>query len=181
METPRGAIFLPPGGQPVLSQMNDAYLRTLSVVPIAEPSLTVSLLRNDPGYAQDDTLLTSSREALLWKSTLWASRGRVPIGTRLDIPVYLRYWPNLTRLLLLPHSMRIAALWANQPHSLLATAKTLAIPQRHVFSFYSAAHALGLASTSQRGVDTLLTTEPPPVDQRRGLLTRLLNRLRKEW
>jgi hypothetical protein len=169
-----------PDVQEVYLNLKDSQLRSLAVVPVVEGSLKYSLDMDVHEYIKNDDYSETSREALLWKTALWASRGRVPIGTRLDIPAFLRRWPNLTRLVLFPHALRIAALWTNQPHSLLTTAQSLAIPQRHVFSFYSAANALGLASTSRRAVDTLL--EPPPLQQskRHGLFSRILSRLRRD-
>lgn len=85
-------------------------------------------------------------ENVLWLVSLSASRGRVPIGTNLHAPVKLDRWPNFTRLETIPHAMRISALWLAHPMSLLETATRLKIPQRYVFSFYSAAHAIGIAS-----------------------------------
>lgn len=179
METPRGAIYLLPDCNSASVKFSDSQLRTLSMVPIVENSILVSVLESSYTIEQIDTSSTVDRDALLWKTTLWASRGRVPLGTCLNTPVFLRQWPNMTRLLLFPHALRIAALWTNQPHSLLATANTLAIPQRHVFGFYSAAHALGLASTSRRTVDTLIEPTPLPKTHRDSLLSRILKRLRK--
>ena len=177
MDTPRGPIYLLPNCERVLIKFSESQLRTLSVVPINDASVSISVM-NSIYPLEQDLSSSISRDALLWKTALWASRGRVPSGTDLNTPVYLSHWPNLTRLLLFPHALRIAALWANQTYSLLDTAQTLAIPQRHVFSFYSAACALELAMTSRRAVDSLL--EPPPLQQNRrhGLLSRILNRLR---
>jgi hypothetical protein len=180
METPRGSIIVLPHTQQVYLNLKDSQLRPLAVVPVVEGSLDYSLDKDASEHIEKDDYFTTSREALLWKTALWASRGRVPTGTQLDIPAFLRRWPNLTRLLLFPHALRIAALWADQPHSLLATAQSLAIPQRHVFSFYSATNALGLSSTSRRRSDTLLGPAPLPKNKRHGLFSRILSRLRRD-
>ncbi|MEN8177387.1 MAG: hypothetical protein ABFS39_02075 [Pseudomonadota bacterium] len=180
MDTPRGLIDIFPGGQNVSLKCSDSQLRTLSVVPLIDNSFSVSTLEAGHRLQQDDDSSIANRDALLWKTALWAARGRIPAGTSLHTPVFLSRWPNMTRLLLFPHALRIAALWANQPHSLLATATTLNIPQRYVFGFYSGAHALGLASTGRRTVDTLI--EPAPLQKNRqlGLFGRILNHLRKK-
>jgi hypothetical protein len=70
----------------------------------------------------------------------------VPKGTMLDRPVRLKHWPNFTRILLFPEAMRIAALLSEHTYSLTKTAQLLKIDERCVYSFYSAAYALGLVS-----------------------------------
>jgi len=180
IDTVRGSIYVLPGNQAVLLNVSDKHLRTLSVIPIDSSSISSRAidngsLRNLESAA--DTIRVK-RESLIWKSALWASRGRVPVGTDLHAPVFMSHWPNLTRLLLFPHAIRIAALWIDQPYSLIDTANTLSIPQRSVFGFFSAAKALGLASTSQRSVDTLVEASSIHMNRRRNLLGRILNRLR---
>jgi hypothetical protein len=177
METPRGVIDFFPDGRRVLQQFSDSQLRTLSVIPIANTNLTISVLNDHMPVERNGHSVTDS-EALVWKTALWASRGRVPVGICLDTPVFIRRWPNLTRLQLFPHALRIAALWSQQPHSLLATAQALKIPQRHVFGFFSAANALGLASTTRREVDFLFQPAPLKKSKRHNLFGRILNRLR---
>ena len=179
LDTSRGSIYLFPDGHGAKLRINETRLRTLSIVPVIENSLSVSVLEIGYTLGQDDDSSIIDRDALLWKTALWASRGRVPAGTSLDTPVFLKRWPNMTRLLLFPHALRIAALWVDQPRSLLDTAETLNIPQRHVFGFYSAAHALGLAATSQRAVDTLIEPAPLQKNSRRGLFGSIVNRLRE--
>lgn len=117
-------------------------------------------------------------EALMWKLALWASRGRLPRGTPLDVPIYVRYWPNFTRLDVIPWSLAVTALWARQPHTLKDTVAILGAPQRYVFAFYSAAHALQLAAPTSRAVDQLFAPEPLPQPPQRGFLRRILDRLR---
>jgi hypothetical protein len=179
LQTPRGSIGVRSGHPSVMVNFSESQLRTLSSVPLVKGSLSVSTLEYDGKCEESDESLHMSRDALLWKSALWASRGRIPAGTTLDIPAFLRNWPNLTRLLLFPHAMRIAALWGSKPYSLLDTATALSIPQRYVFGFYSAANALDLADITKRNVDTLF--EPPPLQEnrKRGLFGRILTRLNK--
>lgn len=122
-----------------------------------------------------DLRSTVALDAFVWKLALWASRGRLPVGTPLDAPVVLARWPNFTRLAVAPGAMRIAALWMHEPHSLIATVEALSLPQRAVFSFYSTAAALGLVhcQTSQTRTRPLPTAPGP----RRGIIGRILRRL----
>jgi hypothetical protein len=120
----------------------------------------------------------ASVEALVWKLTVWMSRGRAPQGTALDEPVAMRHWPNMTRLLVTPNALRIAALWSGEARSLLNTAEVLKIPLAHVLTFYSAASAIGAAIPAKRQADFLF--EPPALAEHkgRGLFGRMLDRLR---
>lgn len=179
LQTPRGSIGVFPDNHGVAVNFSESHLRTLSSVPLANSTLSMSTLEYDGGFEEADESLHMSREALLWKSALWASRGRVPAGTTLEMPAFLRNWPNMTRLLLFPHALRIAALWASEPYSLPDTATALGIPQRYVFGFYSAANALGLADSTKRNVDTLFEPAPIQKNHQRGLFGRILDRLHK--
>ncbi len=128
-----------------------------------------------------DDPLTISKEQMLWKTAAWTYCGKLPQDTQLHERVYLRHWPNLTRLLDLPDAMRISALLVEQPMSLARTAEALSIPQRHVFAYYSAAQAIGLVGRAKRSSDYLMDTPPPPVPDRpnRKLLGRMVHHLRK--
>lgn len=119
-------------------------------------------------------------ENFLWLAALAAARGRVPVGTDLHAPVGLKHWPNFTRLEPIPHAMRIAALWLEQPTGLLETAARLHIPQRYVFAFYSAAHAIGLVTvdkTSSVSVNAKAGKSVPTQQEHRSFLGKLLSRL----
>jgi hypothetical protein len=126
-----------------------------------------------------DKLMAQSLDSFLWKMALWTSRGKIPKGADLSRNIVLLHWPNFTRLILTPHAMEISALWIAQPQSLLDTAKLLEIPQRYVFSFFSAACAIKLAFIDRRQdkriPDTLATTSSDHA--KRGLFKRLLARL----
>lgn len=119
-----------------------------------------------------------SLDAFLWKLALFAARGRMPRNTPLDAPIFLRHWPNFTRLTLTPSALNIAALWAARPHSPLHTAQLLGLPQRHVFAFYSATHALDLAFSMQRAADRMLEPQAPPPVPQQNLLRSILGKLR---
>ncbi len=119
-----------------------------------------------------------SIDSFLWKVSLWTSQGRVPLGIDLERPVYLSHWPNMTRLMLFPHAMRIAALLVSDPRSLLEVATVLNIPQQYVFAFYSAARALGLAGQAKRQVDMIIAPPSIKKPKQRGLFGKILDRLK---
>jgi hypothetical protein len=175
---PDGWIVIRPDTQAVFINIQESKLRAFSALPITDETITKSLLEksNLSDYSQRAT--STSLEQLLWKSAIWSSRGRIPIGTNLTLPISLKHWPNLSRLLLSPHALRIAALWSEYPCSLLDTAKTLQIPQRYVFAFYSACHAIGVASVQQGSSEVITKAMPEKKNNKRAFLGRLLERLK---
>jgi hypothetical protein len=117
-------------------------------------------------------------EAVLWKLALWTYRGGLPLGTDLEKRVYLRHWPNLTRLHPVPDAMRIASLWNEQPMTFGYTATALGIPQQHVFSFYSASHTIGLAGQARREADYLFQETSTAAKSKRRFVSTMIKRLR---
>ena len=152
--------------------------RLRSHCTLPDATLALSLHQFSGQSAMDENALSYSLPTMFWKVALWASRGRLPEGTSLTQPIYLRRWPNFTRLVVTPYALAIAALWAEQPRSLLDTARHLKIPQRYVFAFYSAAKSLQLVGETRRAADTLIQPQEITASRQRGLLGRLLDRLR---
>ncbi|MGR9073415.1 MAG: hypothetical protein ACU833_10165, partial [Gammaproteobacteria bacterium] len=119
-----------------------------------------------------------SMEAFLWKLAIWTSKGRFPLGIDIHHPIYLRQWPNFTRLVITPHAMRIAALLMTGPRTLVDVARTLNIQPQYVFVFFSAAYALGLARQSERKADEVVAPQPIQSNEKKGLLISIMNKLR---
>lgn len=178
LKMPYCSIAVLPKTHFVLVDFNDSRLHAFCNMRLIDGTLTLSVIKGNK--TADDAKYTRvmSMESMLWKAAIWASRGRLPTGTSLTKPVVLRRWPNMTRLLLFPHAMRIAALWMEHPHSLLDTAKVLGIPQRYVFGFYSAAYALELVSIGRPEMNTPVENVAVEKNRWRGFLGRILNRLR---
>lgn len=116
-------------------------------------------------------------DALLWMLACWTSKGRFPDFLVYDQPIFLKSWPNFTRLLNTPHALQIAALLIERPRILANIIKVLNIDPQYVFVFISAACAVGLAGQAERNEDLLV--EPPEVQQnnRRILLNQLVQKL----
>jgi len=147
--TVSGNVVVFPGGQRVQPKFpSENGCRALCSLPIRPDDIPMSILANDYVTTELNEYPVTSAEALIWQVALFSARGRIPEDTALTNLVYMKSWPNMTRLSLFPHAMRIAALWANLPYSLIDTAKVLRIQQRYVFAFYSAAHALGIVGTT---------------------------------
>ncbi|TAL54505.1 MAG: hypothetical protein EPN89_00980 [Methylovulum sp.] len=119
-----------------------------------------------------------SMDAFLWKVACWASKGRYPVNIDINQPVYLRNWPNFTRLLVTPHTMRISALLIQGPRTLPNIAEVLDIKPQYVFVFISAACSLGLAGQVKREADVLVQSPEIKSNKNQGLLSRILSVLR---
>jgi len=119
-----------------------------------------------------------SMDAFVWKLACWTSKGRYPDSINIDHPVYLKNWPNFSRLLITPHAMRIAALLVQEPRILGDVARVLNIKPQYVFVFVSAAHALGLVGQARREADELVQVPDIKPSQKQGLLGRIISKLR---
>ena len=168
----------------VSTTMPEAFIRSLCVR--SESSYPVKLVQVDKtpaqiGASEDQRL--RRLDNMLWKVALWTSRGRVDAGVSLDAPVRLRAWPNIPRLMTVPHGLRIAALWVGQPTGLLETARKLAVPHRFVFSFYCACKAFDLVEQLGAGGHSKASASPTQVaaktmtQEKRGLFGGLLKKL----
>ncbi len=180
------ALFLDPQGGKAYQLRSNNALRALAQLPTRGTVHMSRLELRDTARLAD--LEGRPLEALEWDVALWASRGRLPRGTHLDHPVRLHCWPNLTRLAVPPEAMRIAGLWSRGNVSLRDTVRVLGVPQRYVFAFYSACHALGLVelvatpaalAAARLGGRLAPTGDPaastaPPM---RGLFKRILGKL----
>lgn len=118
-----------------------------------------------------------STDAFIWKIACWASKGRYPMAIDIRRPVYLKQWPNFTRLLVTPHALRISALLIQGPRTLPDIAEVLNIKPQYVFVFISAACALGLAGQVKRDADVLLQSPDIKPNKNQGVLSRILSTL----
>jgi len=171
------ALVLDPREGQAWTARSPNALRALAQLPTRG---TLHMARQAPDAPLPEGAGPRSLEGLEWDLALWASRGRLPRGTSLDHPIRLKSWPNLTRLAVPPEAMRIAGLWSRSSPSLRDTVRSLGIPQRYVFVFYSACVALGhveqIAPTSMVAGPRPLPVAPeaPPT---RGRFKRLLGKL----
>lgn len=85
-------------------------------------------------------------EPFVWLSSINASKGKIPTHVNCNAPIKLVAWPDLTKLVVFKHSIRIIALWSRGKYSLRQTGQLLKIPQRYPLTIYTAMHALGLIS-----------------------------------
>ncbi len=134
----------------------------------------VALCENKPDYQQQLC-------AFIWKLSLWTARGRLPKGIDLDSPVSLNSWPNFTRLVQIPHALRISAYWIEGPKTLRSMAESLFIEQRYLFSFFTATYMTGRSSVVTKDTENIKTKikedKIQKVEGNKGLLSRLIKKL----
>ncbi|WAK01328.1 hypothetical protein [Methylobacter sp. YRD-M1] len=176
------SLIIFPHNHEIWFDADDKQLRSFAGLPIK--SLSGAGMSLTPASAH---ALSANKEldkfhnvdAFLWKLAVWSSRGRYPVALDIDRPVFLKHWPNFTRLIVTPHALRISALLIAGPRTLPDIAETLKIKPQYVFVFISAAHALGLVKQAKRQSDEII--QPPAIKkntERQGLLTRILSKLR---
>ncbi len=166
-------------GHRTLVNMRPEVLRDISSRVLDGEQLSVALIQGAVDEASYGQTAHRTLDELLWETATWASAGRLPRGSQPNGRVQLRRWPNLTRFMLLPDSLRIAALWLDHAISLAGTRRMLGVPVEHVYAFYSAADALGLVV--HHAVNAPVTAPPELLAagrQNSGILGRILNRLR---
>lgn len=119
-------------------------------------------------------------DAFIWKLSIWTSKGRFPAGIDPNLPVLLKYWPNFTRLMLLPDAMRMASLLIRGPYTPLDVIKILNVKPQYVFAFISACHSLGILSQSRRSDDPAPPAKPdvPKANKKQNLFSKILHKLR---
>ena len=150
-------------------EQSKMYAGNIGLVPL--DAAVVSLAENDSQKFQD-------MDAFVWKLALWTSKGRFPLDIDPVLPVYLKHWPNFTRLMLIPDALRMAALIIENPRSPMDIAKVLQVKPHYVFAFITACQSLGILDQARRQSDLIVMPEPPSPTKKQGLFSKILQKLR---
>jgi hypothetical protein len=175
-------IIIFPHSHEVWLDADDKQLRAFAGLALSNSSLDIKMsitpLDSDSSALERALEKFHAMDAFLWKLACWASKGRYPATLNINQPVYLKNWPNFTRLLVTPHALRISALLIQGPRTLANVAQVLNIKPQYVFVFVSAAYSLELVDQVKREVDELL--QPPEIkpNKQKGLLSRIISKLR---
>jgi len=178
-------IIVYPDRKMVLSNLTDSHFRNIAIMPFINNQMCKLTIVKDANLEEQlssskKDFLKMTLDGLLWTLALRTSRGRVPKGTSVNKPLFLHYWPNLTRLCKTPHAMRIASLWIDNPCSLNELATSLGIAYEDVYSFYSAVHVLGLAGEAKRKSDNIFEPRRVEENNKRGLFGAILRTLKRK-
>lgn len=176
-------LLIFPHSNEIWLDADDKQLRAFAGISInkngsQQKSMSVSPL-NPKAIINHDPDKFHSCDALAWKLACWTSKGRYPQQIDIDLPVFLKHWPNFTRLLATPHALRIAALLIEKPRTAVSIAKALNIKPEYVFIFISAASAIGLLGQTTRNADSAVA--PPPEikpNKKHSLFNRIISKLR---
>ncbi len=156
-------LILCPRREVVLTTFTDEHLESLSQLPMDVEEVEVSWV--DPFMV--DSIMSRSEDRpvsydhFLWKITLLCSRGRLPQGVSKTEPVELQKGREIEPPPF-PDAREMMALWEQGTVSLAETVDRTGLSVGEVSGFFSAMHALGLASVPDR--------------RRRGLLGRLFHK-----
>jgi len=170
-----------PHSQEIWLDVEDKQLRAFAGVAISKNSAkSMSLIPIDQSKFDAKGKMEGffDNEYFLWKLAIWTSKGRFPDTIDINKPVYLMQWPNFSRLVVTPHAMRIAALLIRGPRTAMGIANALNIKPQYVFVFISAANVLGILGQARRQVDELIAPPEVQATKAKGLLSRILGRLR---
>lgn len=175
-------ITIFPDKDVVYVNCDDDTLRALCRLPVpsrAANRVSARVVDGKDCFNGNGVSNVHTMEAFLWQVALWSSSCRVPVGVDLERPITLNRWPNSTRCIVTPYALRITAMLAESPCSLIGVANNLQIHLQYVFAYFSAAHALGFvaqdALSSQEMLPTDLLSDRKPT----GILHKILNRLRR--
>ncbi len=174
-------LIIFPHSQEIWLDVDENQLRSfsgLSINATLGSKMSITPLSQDSSTADRKLERFQSMDAFLWKIACWASKGRYPASIDISQPVYLKHWPNFTRILVTPHALRISALLIQGPRTLANVAEVLNIKPQYVFVFISAACALGLAGQVKREADVLVQSPEIKPNKNQGLLGRILSTLR---
>lgn len=172
-------ITILPESREIWLDADDKQLRAFSGVNLNKHSASgISLTTAEQPPMERAPEKTQDMDAFIWKLAIWTSKGRFPIGLDIQRPVYLRNWPNFTRLVITPDALRIAALLVKTPRTPMEIITLLDVKPQYVFVLLSACRTLGLLGQSQRQIDALIAAEPPKRPKNEGLLGKILSKLR---
>jgi len=147
LDTPAGSLILDAPANRAYLGFDPAQLNPMCLTPLAEPLRVQMLAQRDLARMKEEPgrlVISEHADALVWRIAVLTSRGRLPLGTNTDAMLYLRRWPNITRLPHTPEALRVSALLAVRGASLVEAVRLLGIPQRYVFATYTALAALDL-------------------------------------
>ena len=172
-----------PDNREIWVDADDKQLRSFAGMKLTKAfagSMTMALLDSVNARVERPMDKFQDFDAFIWKLAIWTSKGRFPVEVDLQRPIYLKRWPNFTRLVITPDALRIASLLIQAPRMPLEVAAILNCKPQYVFAFISACHALGiLGQYEQAAVPVKQAEAPMPAKKAKtSLLSKILNKLR---
>jgi len=179
------SILIQPSKGEVLTNLSDNQIRNMAIAPLDDElssSVEITYLDKAGMDKVANSISTESRsmsvEAFMWDLGLLTCKGRIPHDISTADRQYLRRWPNITRIKLTDHGLKIIAYWVRNPSSLYEMSEKLEVPLQDVFSIFTAAYSAGLADRAKREADAVVEAGEIPKNEKRGLFGSLMSRLR---
>ena len=169
-----------PNDDQVYVDLSDRQLQSISVVSLQsqESKIEIEVVDSTQAIKECENIdRFQSLDLFVWKIALWTSRGRLPKGISIDSPVYLSAWPNFTRLITTPYALRITAFWIAHPRTIMNLTEHLPIPQRYIFSFFTASYMTSLSGLANRASDTLILPSQIQPSVQQGFFSRIMSKL----
>ena len=142
-----GAIHLSPGHGSFT--LNHGDIRSLSGLADAEYRVRTTAGPWPPEGANGEA---RPREELLWNIGHAVAGGRLAEGLSPTGVFRLVAWPNVTRLPVGEHGLRITALLARAPTSIPVAGRLTGAPRSELFEYLTAAHAAGFLEVVNQSV-----------------------------
>lgn len=83
-------------------------------------------------------------DSCLWQFAIWTAQGRLPNEIDINQLLFLRSWPNITRLAYIPDAMRLSAFLTKAPVNLPIVYRMIRVDIHHLMNFVSACYVTGL-------------------------------------
>jgi len=178
-------IFINPQKSEIITNLTDNQIRNLAIAPTDDKlSSPISIERHNKDSLKKINSINTKKmrvftqEVFMWNLGLMTSRGRIPQETSINVRLCMRRWPNLTRVIIPENAMRIVAYWVRNPCSIMDIHEKLNLPLQDIFTIYTAANSAALITVAKRDSDQLIKTETLYDNDKRGLFTSIVNRLR---
>lgn len=138
----------------------------------------VIYLASDSPLLRHATTIARPVGEFLWQLSYRMAAGGILLpGCAADDVVFLKQWPNFTRLSHTPAMLQLASLFSARPTPLDVAARVLKISQKEVYRFYSAARYAGYADKLGRSETVVEPTTVIGDSERAGVIRALMKRL----
>lgn len=173
----------------IITNVTEGMLRSLAIVQLNENETKIGIEHVESDIletinpSKDPAYKEMSSESFIWRLALLTARGRVPLELNdnmffADKPVYMEFWPNLTRLAPVPYAQQITALLVNQPRTFKEVSKVLAIDAKHIADLFFAAAMIGCAGQAKRPSDKLFAPFEMEQHKHSKVLSSIMSKLR---
>jgi len=168
-----GDIYLNSPEQTYASSNNAVYIDQLSAIPFGE--MQIRIINSHTFNQAVKQLEIHALNGLLWRIGIHCSCGTLLVGHSVDKLIRLKAWPNFTRNSFNPKHLKIAAVMAKKPTTLIQLKDTVDLPLSEVVNFYNASLMIDLIDENPK--ETLDAPQAEKGAVNRGLLKKLAERL----